>query len=132
MRDTIIWGLVGSICWGLAIWQYQISHQVLTQGVKSMAEVVDLIPVYDSEDENYTYRPVFKFKDQFNNRQEYEASWSSSPPPYEIGEYVEVGYDPISGELRVLSFWGLYTWSFICGLLASIFSFIAYFRYKNH
>jgi len=81
---------------------------LLSKGAKSKAEVVDLVESMD-EDGTY-YRPVFQYKDKKYNETVYKSKVGSSPARYKIGEKVTVIFNPDSNEVKVMSFWGLYSW----------------------
>ncbi len=94
-----------------AMKQYSNTKELLNTGVKTSAEVIDLIESRD--DDGYTYKPVFEYTDRTGDKMTFESDISSSPAPYQIGDYVDIIYSLDSGKRKVVSFWGLYRWTII-------------------
>lgn len=97
--------------------QYNISQNLMADGIKTKAKVTDLIEV--RSDDGYTYKPVFEYTDRNNNLVTFKSSISSSPAPYSIGDKVNIVYDKHSDDRKVISFWGLYRWTLILLSIAS-------------
>ena len=94
-----------------AMKQYSNTKELLNTGVKTSAEVIDLIE--SSSDDGYTYKPVFEYTDRTGGKMTFESDISSSPAPYQIGDYVDIIYSLDSGNRKIVSFWGLYRWTIL-------------------
>jgi hypothetical protein len=63
----------------------------------------------DSEDNSQTYCPQVRYTTKTGQDFTYNSNFCSSPPAYEVGEEVEIYYDPAdpgSGQIR--GFWSQY------------------------
>ena len=111
--------------------QYHASQNLMAEGIKTKAKVIDLIEV--SGDDGSTYKPVFEYTDRNNNVVAFTSSVSSSPAPYSIGDNVTIVYAKNSDERKVVSFWGLYRWTIILLSMASPLLIIGggYFLYSR-
>ncbi|WP_198146878.1 DUF3592 domain-containing protein [Maribacter thermophilus] len=100
-----------------ALRQYNGTRELMQSGIKTKAEVVDLIEV--SDDEGTAFKPVFEYRDRSKNLMTFKSQVSSRPAPYKIGDKVNIIYSPESDERKVVSFWGLYRWTIILLCIAS-------------
>lgn len=91
--------------------QYLISDQLMDNGIKTKATVVDLIELIDSD--GTTYKPVFEYEDWSDNKYSFESTISSYPAPYKIGDKVDIVYSKDKESQKVISYWGLYRWTII-------------------
>lgn len=122
MAHTVHWILfsVGLMLLTVSIWQYQRSKNLLANGIKTKGKVTELIPIYDSDDGDYTYKPVFEFKTRQGESRTYTSLSSSRPPAYKVGELVTLVYDKDDLEhVKIESFYGLYIFSVILGCIAA-------------
>jgi hypothetical protein len=72
----------------------------------------------DSEDNSETYCPQVRYETSSGEGVTYNSNFCSSPPAYEVGEEVEIYYDPAAPEqAQIKGFWSQY-------LLVTIFSCI--------
>ncbi len=94
-----------------AMKQYSNTKELLNTGVKTSAEVIDLIE--SRGEDGYTYKPVFEYTDRTGSKMTFESDISSSPAPYQIGDYVDIIYSLDSGNRKIVSFWGLYRWTIL-------------------
>ena len=97
--------------------QYLNTQDLLLMGKKTQATVIDLIQV-SSDDGGYTYKPVFEYRAKGEKRT-HVSSISSSPAPYQVGEKVQIVFDTMDDEVKIVSFWGLYRWSVILLMFAA-------------
>ena len=111
--------------------QYGISRDLLNSGIKTKANVIELIAV--SSDDGYTYKPVFEYTDKAKNVVTFKSDVSSSPAAYDVGDKVFVVYSENGDERKVVSFWGLYRWTVILLSIASPLLIIGggYFLYSR-
>lgn len=111
---------LGFVLLFFAFQQYQKTQNLLSDGIKTTAVVIDLLTNYDNDGDTYT--PVFEFKDRSSVTRTYKSSISSSPPAYKVGEKVKIIYDRTNPEnIKTISFWGLYRASVILMMVASPF-----------
>jgi hypothetical protein len=97
--------------------QYSSSKELINNGIKTTAKVIDLIRI--SSDDGYTYKPVFEFTDRTNTLITFKSEVSSSPAPYKIGDQVNIVYSKESEDRKIISFWGLYRWTIILLCIAA-------------
>jgi len=110
---------------------YVSTKELTNNGIKTKAEVIDLIQI--SSDDGYTYKPVFEYIDRSNTKKTFQSDVSSSPAPYKVGEMVDIIYAKDGEDRKVVSFWGLYRWTIILLAIASPFLIIGggYFLYAR-
>lgn len=90
--------------------------------IKTNGRVVDLVE--KSGKKSTTYSPVIIYKDAEGTEHRYIPGFSSNPPAYDIGESVEIYYDPKNtGDAKVAG-WTEYIGAWIVGGLGVIFSLI--------
>lgn len=122
--------LIAFVLLFFAFRSYNNTEDLLSNGRKSKAIVIDYIEVED--DDSTTYKPVFEYYD--NNKQvfRFKSEVSSSPKPYKLGQSVDIVYDKKHTDVKVISFWGLYRWSIIMLMIAAPFLVLGttYFLYK--
>ena len=87
------------------------TQNLLRDGIKTTATVIDLIENRDSD--GSTYKPVFEYTDKSGSVISFQSSVSSSPAPYKVGDKVKIIYSQIENEQKVISYWGLYRWTII-------------------
>jgi hypothetical protein len=70
-----------------------------------------------------TYGAIVKFKSRDGEPHVFASSYSSNPPPHEIGETVTVHYDPQNPRSAIVysSFWSLWFYPLIPLFLGPIF-----------
>lgn len=95
--------------------------------VKTTGKVVDMIASRSSSgsSRSTTYTPVVIYIDNKDNDHRYIASFSSSPPAYEIGELVDLYYDPANPSKAQLAGWGEYLGGIIAGILGLVFTCVS-------
>lgn len=72
----------------------------------------------DSEDNSEAYCPLVRYTTRSGKDYTYDSNFCSSPPAYDVGEQVEIYYDPDDpGSGQIKGFWSQY-------LLVTIFSCI--------
>lgn len=92
---------------------------------KTTGKVVDLITSRSSSgNRSTTYKPVVIYVDNNGRDHRYIASFSSNPPAYEIGEWVDLYYDPANPGEAQLAGWGEYLGGMIAGALGLVFTCI--------
>ena len=125
--------IIGVVLLYFANKNYIYSKNLINNGVKTKAKVIDLIEV--SGDDGYTYKPVFEYTNRLDEKVTFKSSVSSSPPAYSVNQIVNVVYDKEDEtKMKVVSFWGLYRWPIILLCMASPFLIISvgYFLYNQY
>ncbi|MDY7396369.1 DUF3592 domain-containing protein [Aureibaculum sp. 2210JD6-5] len=109
---------------------YSNTKNLTNSGIKTKAEVIDLIQI--SSNDGYTYKPVFEYTDGSNTKRTFQSEIGSSPAPYKVGEKVDIIYSKDGEDRKIVSFWGLYRWTIILLSIASPFLIIGggYFLYS--
>jgi len=96
----------------------------INSSVTAQATITELIVKIDEED-SVSFSPVFTFKDKQGHLHTHHSSSSTNPPIGEIGESIEVFYNPENPELvEINSFFFLWGLSLIFGVLG-IIDFVA-------
>jgi hypothetical protein len=110
---------IGLTLSSFALWHYQKTKKLLSDGIKTTAIVVDLLESTDNDGDT-VYMPVFEFTDRSLEVVRFKSEISSRPASHKIGQKVKVVYDPSdTTEVKVVSFWGLYRWAIILFCIAS-------------
>jgi len=119
MIEYVYYGmiLISIVLIYFAMKQYSGTQELLSDGIKTKAEVIDLIE--STDDDGSTYKPVFEFTDRTDHKITFKSEISSSPAPYKIGDQVQIIYSKNTDERKVVSFWGLYRWTIILLSIAS-------------
>jgi hypothetical protein len=99
--------VLGLILMGLGAVLFGRQRVYLRQALTATGVVVELLPMQKSGDyrikrtasglevqRKYLYRPVIRFKAANGRTHKFMANVSSRPAPYQVGEQVEVIYDP--------------------------------------
>lgn len=101
------------------------TRSFIGRAVTVTGTVVELREVRDKDDDSSTYKPIVRFVAGNGSDITFESSFSSRPPAYDVGESVEVLYDPRDpGEARINGFGSLWFGSLILGILGTAFSAI--------
>jgi hypothetical protein len=88
--------------------------------VTTSAKIVELIERRSSDD-GFLYQPVFVFTDNIGQQHTVESNYSSNPPIGEVGDTIEIIYQPSDTEnARIKSFFSLYGFPLIPLVLGSI------------
>jgi len=108
---------------GLLVWNKTrvfVARAATTGGV-----VTELIEVRDNDGGSSTFKPVVKFSAPGGEEVTFTSSYSSRPPAYDVGEAVEVLYEPADLRgARIKGFGSLWLGPLILGGLGAVFSVI--------
>lgn len=99
-----IFAIAGLVCGMAGFWMVRARFQILHEGVKTSATVIDL---------NYsknTVAPILGFKDEWGNDLKYASSFYTNVDPYEIGDQVSLYYLPSNPEKVALKGEGWENW----------------------
>jgi len=97
--------------------------------IETKGEVVELVSVRSSSttSSSITYAPCIRFTDKYGRPMEFVSSISSSPPSYDVGERVELIYNPEAPEdARMKGFFAIWGLASISGLFGAIFFTIGF------
>lgn len=101
-----------------AIRQYRVTKDLMANGIKTTAKVIELIEDSDGDGDIH-YSPVFEYTDWEGKVVTFTSKVSTSPSPYIVGDYEEIVYSKDNDTRKVVSFWGLYRWTLILLSIAS-------------
>lgn len=87
-----ITGIVGLAFFVGAWFAYKSTSDFIDRAEDAEGEVIEMIR--SRSDDSYTYKPVVEFTAPNGERVEFASSTSSNPPAYDVGEIVDVLYDP--------------------------------------
>ena len=105
----------------LLLWNH--SRQFVASAHTAQGTVVELIESRDSD--GSTYKPVVRFTAVDGREVTYTESFSGNPPPYEVGETVEVLFNTDKPhKARIKGFMSLWLGSTILGGMGLIFAAI--------
>lgn len=111
-------------------WSYFNTKDFISNAVSTRGEVIQLIEVSGTEGAS-TYAPRVKFLDTNGNTIEATSSSSSSPPRHQVGDNIEILYDPkVPQKFRTtdwFSLWGLTTIGLSIGSFTFLLSLIVAF-----
>jgi len=112
--------------------QYNKSTYLLTRGIKTKATVVDLIRMRHTGSD-YTYKPIYEYKNKNGETITYKSNMSSRPAPYNIGDKVNIIYSNDTNDMKIISYWGLYRWTIVLLCIAAPLLIISggYFLYAR-
>ncbi len=102
------------------VW-YQVTQGFLNEAMITEGEVIELQGSRSSKG-NSTYRPVVRFKDSAGTEHQFTSSFSSSPPSFSPGEWVQVAYDEADPtKAQIKEFLPLWLGPIIFWFIGSIF-----------
>ena len=92
----------------------------LKTAIPASGTVVELLPV--KSDESTTYQPLVTFNDKKGTKIEFASGNSSNPPSYDVGEKVEVLYNPINPKnAKIKGFYTIWLGGVILAVAGAIF-----------
>ncbi|MBE8726537.1 DUF3592 domain-containing protein [Flavobacterium hungaricum] len=117
--------IIGLIALGGALYLYQNKREFLDKAITVQGTVKELI---SSRSKNSTtYKPLVSFITKDGKQIEYTSSVSSNPPSYEVGEKVEIFYDPADPyDADINGFASLWLGPLVLGILGIIFFSIGF------
>jgi hypothetical protein len=119
-----IFSLVGLTLLTVCGFIYYYEQQFLSKAVIASGIVTQLGESRSSKGSS-TYYPIVEFTDQTGKKTIFSSSFSSNPPAYEVGETVEVYYEPEKpAQAEIKGFFSQWLAALITGFLGIIFSTI--------
>jgi hypothetical protein len=111
----------------LAICTVNISHtrEFLAEAETATGTVIELVKRRSRDSDGYAtdyYYPVVEFTAFNGDLYQFESQTGSSPPSVQVGEAVEIIYDPENiKDARIRGFFSLWGFAFIFGLVGTIY-----------
>jgi len=113
---VLIFGGVGALLLAIAAFLYFREQAFLASG-ETVTGTVSTFEVSNSDDST-TYCPVITFRTKRGESVEYHANVCSSPPSHDVGEKVEVVYDPENiKHVQMNGFWSKYVGVFVLAVI---------------
>ncbi|MCR4031309.1 MULTISPECIES: DUF3592 domain-containing protein [Flavobacterium] len=120
---NFVFSIVGAGLLAGAIYLYVDKQAFLAKAETVQGTVTELIPKRSKE--STTYSPVFSFTTKTGQTIMHHSSVSSSPPSYDVGEKVEVFYDPENpNKAEIKGFVSLWLGVLILGVVGTVFFLI--------
>lgn len=117
--------IIGLALLGGAFFLYQNKQTFLEKAITVKGTVTELLP--SRSDNSTTYKPVVSFTTKDGKQIQYTSSVSSNPPSYEVGETVEIFYDPADPhDANINGFASLWLAPLILGFIGTIFFLIGF------
>jgi hypothetical protein len=117
-----VFAIIGIGILMLAIYLYNTQSEFIAKGIKVPGTVID--NVIGGED-NDVYFPMVQFKSRDGEERRFTASTGSSPPMHNVGEPVEVIYDPDNpDDAQINSTFDLWFGPILCAGLGAIFTLV--------
>jgi len=125
MSDNLVLGIVFSLFGGLmaiiGIFLYSRTRRFIAKGQEVKGRVIEMVYSSDS-DGGGGYSPVYQFKTLEGQDIEIQDSLSSNPPRFQVGQEIQVLYDPENPrKARIKKWLDLYFMPVLFGGLGLIF-----------
>ncbi|WP_418120325.1 DUF3592 domain-containing protein [Variovorax sp. 350MFTsu5.1] len=119
----LVFGAVGLVLCAVAWLLHHNTATFIASASRTQGEVMRLLHVESSKrNESGTWKPLVRFKAPSGEIIEFAPSSSSSPPAYEVGETVDVFFDPNDPQDAMLDgFFSLWGGAAITGGLGLVF-----------
>ncbi|NVM87774.1 hypothetical protein FHT32_001413 [Variovorax sp. SG517] len=119
----LVFGAVGLVLCAVAWLLHHNTASFIASASRTQGEVMRLLYVESSKrNESGTWKPLVRFKAPSGEIIEFAPSSSSSPPAYEVGETVDVFFDPNDPQDAMLDgFFSLWGGAAITGGLGLVF-----------
>lgn len=119
----LVFGAVAVVLCGVAWLLHHDTSSFIASASRTQGEVMRLLYVESSKrNESGTWKPLVSFKAPSGEIIEFAPSSSSSPPSYEVGETVNVFFDPENPQdARLDGFFSLWGGATITGGLGLVF-----------
>lgn len=117
----IIFTIVGFAILGGALYAYQNQKQFLSEA-QSATGTVTALEYSRSRKGGGSYHPVVEFQTPDGQSYTFRSEVGSKPPAYEVGEEVEIRYNPRNpSDAKLLGFWNLWGLTVLFAGLGSVF-----------
>jgi hypothetical protein len=119
-----VFGGIGAILLVIGAILFLQERSFLAAAETATGTVTDFDLSSDS-DNSYSYCPVINFATKSGQKVEYHANVCSAPPAYDVGDHVQVIYDPENPrKVQMDSFWGKYVGPLVLLLVGGPFLLI--------
>lgn len=130
-----VFSIIGACLLVGAIYLYINKQAFLEKAETTQGTVVEMIPKRSKD--STTYSPVISFTTKTGQQITYTSSVSSNPPSYEVGENVQIFYDPADPkDAEINGFFSLWLGVIILGFVGIVFFLIGslgvLFRYLKN
>ncbi|WET02125.1 DUF3592 domain-containing protein [Flavobacterium sp. YJ01] len=130
-----VFSIIGACLLAGAIYLYVEKQAFLEKAETAQGTVVEMIPKRSKD--STTYSPVVSFTTKSGQTITYTSSVSSNPPSYDIGENVQIFYDPTNpNDAEINGFFSLWLGVIILGFIGIVFFLIGslgvLFRYRKN
>lgn len=120
-----LFAIIGLILLGGALYLYQDKQAFLEKSEVAQGTVVELLSTKSKN--SISYRPVVQFITKVGEKIKFSSSVGSNPASYNVGENVEVLYDPINpNKAEINGFSSLYLAPLILGVIGTAFFLIGF------
>jgi hypothetical protein len=105
----------------IGIWFYSSTSALLEKAITAQGTVIELRESRRGSSNRRTYKSIFEFTDNNGKLHTIVPSVAANPPSHEIGEKVEVLYDPNEPQnARINSFLSLWFVPLCCAVLSLV------------
>jgi Protein of unknown function (DUF3592) len=119
---VLVFGGIGVILLALAGFFYMREVSFLKSAQTASGTVIDYELSHSTDNSGSTYCPVIDFTTNAGERVKYYANVCSSPPAYDMGDEVQVLYDPQDiKNVQMKSFWSQYVGVFVLACVGAPF-----------
>lgn len=130
-----VFSIVGACLLAGAIYLYIDKQAFLEKAETTQGTVIELIPKRSKD--STTYSPLVSFTTKSGQEITYTSSTSSNPPSYDVGENVQIFYDPANpNDAEINGFFSLWLGVIILGFIGIVFFLIGslgvLFRYLKN
>jgi len=130
-----VFSIIGACLLAGAIYLYIDKQAFLEKAETAQGTVIEMIPKRSKD--STTYSPVVSFTTKSGQQITYTSSTSSNPPSYDVGENVQIFYDPANpNDAEINGFFSLWLGVIILGFIGIVFFLIGslgvLFRYLKN
>ncbi|WJS94153.1 DUF3592 domain-containing protein [Flavobacterium johnsoniae] len=130
-----VFSIIGACLLAGAIYLYIDKQAFLEKAETTQGTVIEMIPKRSKD--STTYSPVVSFTTKSGQEIAYTSSTSSNPPSYNVGENVQIFYDPANpNKAEINGFFSLWLGVIILGFIGIVFFLIGslgvLFRYLKN
>lgn len=120
-----VFAVIGSLLLAAALYLYQDKQAFFKKAEVVQGTVTELLR--SRSDKSIMYRPVVEFETKSGKKAEFTSSVASNPASYNVGEKVEVLYDPVNpAKADINGFSALYLGPLILGIIGTVFILISF------
>lgn len=118
-----VFSIIGASLLAGATYLYVNKQAFLEKAETTQGTVIEMIPKRSKD--STTYSPVVSFTTKAGQEITYTSSTSSNPPSYDVGENVEIFYDPANpNDAEINGFFSLWLGVIILGFIGIVFFLI--------